>query len=256
MKLLKVGGWISPPPPEIRNRTSVRAWLTCKCVCVCVCVLGYTHIPTCICIHVTVYMYYVLHVCVHNHVYTYMNMCVDMCVYVYICIYIHPYKYAYINSNMYLTYIHVLGIHMYLYDVRTNRSVLRTAWRSRARLSCARPPSSTAVRSISIRRNIRLYIQSVYWLIHYVCRCIYICVYIGLEAVSPLFWAAVLAFSAGTELYATKIQKRCERAFMYMNACVCVRACRSVFGACVRACVRVLVMCARECTSPRPLQGL
>ena len=30
----------------------------------------------------------------------------------------------------------------------------------------------------------------------------------GLEAVSPLFWAAVLAFSAGTELYATKIQKR------------------------------------------------
>ena len=25
------------PPPEIRNRTSVRAWLTCKCVCVCVC---------------------------------------------------------------------------------------------------------------------------------------------------------------------------------------------------------------------------
>ena len=82
--------------------------------------------------------------------------------------------------------------------------------------------------------------MSVYCLIHYVCRCIYICVYIGLEAVSPLFWAAVLAFSAGTELYATKIQKRCERAFMYMNACVCVRACRSVFGACGHACVRVL----------------
>lgn len=30
----------------------------------------------------------------------------------------------------------------------------------------------------------------------------------GLSAVSPLFWAGVLAFSAGTELYATKIQKR------------------------------------------------
>merc|ERR1719503_469223 len=30
----------------------------------------------------------------------------------------------------------------------------------------------------------------------------------GLEAVSPLFWAGVLAFSAATELYATKIQKR------------------------------------------------
>jgi hypothetical protein len=30
----------------------------------------------------------------------------------------------------------------------------------------------------------------------------------GLGAVSPLFWAGVLAFSAGTELYATKIQKR------------------------------------------------
>merc|ERR1719478_1664431 len=30
----------------------------------------------------------------------------------------------------------------------------------------------------------------------------------GLENVSPLFWAAVFAFSAGTELYATKIKKR------------------------------------------------
>jgi hypothetical protein len=30
----------------------------------------------------------------------------------------------------------------------------------------------------------------------------------GLEQVSPLFWAAVFAFSAGTELYATKIKKR------------------------------------------------
>jgi len=30
----------------------------------------------------------------------------------------------------------------------------------------------------------------------------------GLSAVSPLFWAAVFAFSAGTEFYATKIQKR------------------------------------------------
>jgi hypothetical protein len=30
----------------------------------------------------------------------------------------------------------------------------------------------------------------------------------GLEAVSPLFWAGVFAFSAGTELYATKIKKR------------------------------------------------
>ena len=30
----------------------------------------------------------------------------------------------------------------------------------------------------------------------------------GLEQVSPLFWAGVLAFSAGTELYATKIKKR------------------------------------------------
>jgi hypothetical protein len=30
----------------------------------------------------------------------------------------------------------------------------------------------------------------------------------GLENVSPLFWAGVLAFSAGTEFYATKIQKR------------------------------------------------
>merc|ERR1711966_111062 len=30
----------------------------------------------------------------------------------------------------------------------------------------------------------------------------------GLENVSPLFWAGVFAFSAGTEFYATKIQKR------------------------------------------------
>jgi len=30
----------------------------------------------------------------------------------------------------------------------------------------------------------------------------------GLGEVSPLFWAGVLAFSAGTEIYATKIQKR------------------------------------------------
>jgi len=30
----------------------------------------------------------------------------------------------------------------------------------------------------------------------------------GLEAVNPLFWAGVLAFSAGTELYATTIKKR------------------------------------------------
>jgi len=30
----------------------------------------------------------------------------------------------------------------------------------------------------------------------------------GLSEVSPIFWAAVLAFSAATELYATKIQKR------------------------------------------------
>ena len=30
----------------------------------------------------------------------------------------------------------------------------------------------------------------------------------GLQNVSPLFWAGVLAFSAGTEFYATKIQKR------------------------------------------------
>ena len=85
--------------------------------------------------------------------------------------------------------------------------------------------------------------MSVYWLIHYVCRCLYICVYTGLEAVSPLFWAAVLAFSAGTELYATKIQKRCERAFMYMNVCVCVRADLCLERACV--------MCARECTYTR-----
>ena len=91
--------------------------------------------------------------------------------------------------------------------------------------------------------------MSVYWLIHYVCRCLYICVYIGLEAVSPLFWAAVLAFSAGTELYATKIQKRCERAFMYMNACVC--ACVQICVWSVRASVRARVMCARECTYTR-----
>merc|ERR1740133_789736 len=30
----------------------------------------------------------------------------------------------------------------------------------------------------------------------------------GLEEVLPIFWGVVLAFSAGTELYATKIQKR------------------------------------------------
>jgi len=30
----------------------------------------------------------------------------------------------------------------------------------------------------------------------------------GLETISPIYWAAVLAFGAGTELYATKIQRR------------------------------------------------
>ena len=127
---------------------------------------------------------------------------------------------------------------MYLYDVRTNRSVLRTAWRSRARLSCARPPSSTAVRSISICRNIRLY-TSAYVQI-YVCilvdslcmpMSIYLCVYRARGRVSALLGSRPGLFRRNRALCDQDPEAVWAR--VHVHECVCVRACRSVFGACV-----------------------